>query len=522
MFGKTLLLYLSLLVCCGVANSQSILVVTETGDAVPDNDGVFDNLSAPLLGDSGRASFFSFVQGATGYDGLFVVDGDAIRTVAREGEAAPGSSAFYLTFPFSARGVNDSGNLVFRSDLVDGDSGEGIFVGNGLGTIGVALEGASMPGGGSFLNFGTPSINEKNQVAFDGCFTLGMYFFDPSGELIEIAEAGDQTPDGNFFSSFRRPLLNEQQQMVFYAEASTAAGDGIYLADLNDISTVVILQDDAPGGDGQFDSLSEFPSINEVGEVVFHASLVGTQSGDVDGLYLFDGSTLSEIARTDQMVPSNSGTFASFGNSNLPIINDLGQVAFTSLINGAGSMNGSAAIFLYSNGSVSELVSLDTDIEGGAIVGFDDIALNNNGQIAFSASIDVGGPEPVEGIFFWCPELGLVEAIRQTDSFLGSTIASLSFPTGMQHNGDEKSGFNNLGQIAFNVELEDQREAIAIWSPPFVLGDLNGDCQVSLLDVAPFVTLLQAGEFAAEADINGDGVLDLLDVGPFVNLLSGQ
>lgn len=65
-------------------------------------------------------------------------------------------------------------------------------------------------------------------------------------------------------------------------------------------------------------------------------------------------------------------------------------------------------------------------------------------------------------------------------------------------------------------------QAIRIASADDVLlGDVNGDGQVNLLDVAPFVELVSSGGFQAEADINGDGVVNLLDVGPFVALLTG-
>ena len=53
------------------------------------------------------------------------------------------------------------------------------------------------------------------------------------------------------------------------------------------------------------------------------------------------------------------------------------------------------------------------------------------------------------------------------------------------------------------------------------LGDLNGDGNVDLLDVAPFVQGLTNGDFICEGDVNQDGVFDLLDVAPFVALLTG-
>ena len=54
----------------------------------------------------------------------------------------------------------------------------------------------------------------------------------------------------------------------------------------------------------------------------------------------------------------------------------------------------------------------------------------------------------------------------------------------------------------------------------FMLGDVNGDGSVDLLDVAPFVDAITAGTFIPAADINGDGAVDLLDVAPFVALLT--
>ena len=53
------------------------------------------------------------------------------------------------------------------------------------------------------------------------------------------------------------------------------------------------------------------------------------------------------------------------------------------------------------------------------------------------------------------------------------------------------------------------------------IGDVNGDGEVNLLDVVPFVDVLVGGDFVAAADINQDGVVNLMDVAPFVDLLVG-
>jgi hypothetical protein len=56
---------------------------------------------------------------------------------------------------------------------------------------------------------------------------------------------------------------------------------------------------------------------------------------------------------------------------------------------------------------------------------------------------------------------------------------------------------------------------------PVLLGDVNLDGMISLLDVAPFVNRLSTGTYQAEADTNCDGAITLLDVSPFVTILSG-
>lgn len=55
-----------------------------------------------------------------------------------------------------------------------------------------------------------------------------------------------------------------------------------------------------------------------------------------------------------------------------------------------------------------------------------------------------------------------------------------------------------------------------------VLGDVNDDGVVDLLDVQPFVDIILGNSPAVDAaDLNGDGIVDLLDVQPFVELLLG-
>lgn len=75
--------------------------------------------------------------------------------------------------------------------------------------------------------------------------------------------------------------------------------------------------------------------------------------------------------------------------------------------------------------------------------------------------------------------------------------------------------FNLGGPIVDIGAIEFQGEAADV-----LLGDVNLDGEVNLLDVAPFIDVISQGIFQAEADTNQDGIVNLLDVGPFVTLLS--
>ena len=55
-----------------------------------------------------------------------------------------------------------------------------------------------------------------------------------------------------------------------------------------------------------------------------------------------------------------------------------------------------------------------------------------------------------------------------------------------------------------------------------LLGDINCDGELNLLDVQPFVDLLASGTFNPKGDFDGDGAITLLDVSGFVGALGGN
>ena len=97
----------------------------------------------------------------------------------------------------------------------------------------------------------------------------------------------------------------------------------------------------------------------------------------------------------------------------------------------------------------------------------------------------------------------------------GSTVHFLGITSD-----DESATTASLNTIGGGFFLYNIDNIVVASMAPVMLGDLNQDGLINLLDIEPFVTLLTNGDFQAEADINQDGLVNLLDIEGFVDLLS--
>ena len=102
-----------------------------------------------------------------------------------------------------------------------------------------------------------------------------------------------------------------------------------------------------------------------------------------------------------------------------------------------------------------------------------------------------------------------------------TAAANLSTNVGFQ-TASGNVGWFKLGWETFEVEVEPGQigtmgEAVLAGQ---LLGDVDENGSVNLLDVGPFVDLLASGNFATSADMNIDGSVNLLDVQKFVDALA--
>ena len=79
---------------------------------------------------------------------------------------------------------------------------------------------------------------------------------------------------------------------------------------------------------------------------------------------------------------------------------------------------------------------------------------------------------------------------------------------------------------ATNIFIEDffspESTLTVTLGSPVILGDVNLDGVVNFFDIAPFIEVLSAGEFQAEADIDLNQAVNFFDIAPFIDVLAGN
>ena len=108
---------------------------------------------------------------------------------------------------------------------------------------------------------------------------------------------------------------------------------------------------------------------------------------------------------------------------------------------------------------------------------------------------------------------GFQPLFEDNDALIPLTDVSFLANVGFTWEGQSPGGVAGditVDNFSFSADEED-----------VLVGDVNCDGNIDLLDVTPFVDLLTSGKFSPKADINGDTFVNLLDVTPFVELLAG-
>ena len=183
-----------------------------------------------------------------------------------------------------------------------------------------------------------------------------------------------------------------------------------------------------------------------------------------------------------------------------------GVVVYEIDITGAENLMFSIDIAAMGNFEVSnDINNITASIDGGAEETLIELTVDEDAFQTYTfedgSSLDDDDPMTVNGTF-------LVNAFQNFSAPITGTGSTLTLTFNFTGNGgNELIAFNNM-----LIEADTSKDLV---------GDVNCDGLIDLLDVNPFVTAVSNSTLDPKADIDGNGSDDLLDVAPFVQLLTG-
>jgi hypothetical protein len=261
-----------------LSSNGALVRVAANGDSAP-GGGMFTDFGSQLLSmdNSGRIAADAAVL-APGRSGLFLFSYSDPLALVQVGDAAPGGGTFDQIGPGS---MNGAGQVVFQA-IVTSPGRSGIFSWSGGSTSSVAQTGDAAPGGGTFvfdaLNFDfAPSVNASGSVAFGAGLSTGGegVFLFGDGAITTVARPGDPAPGGGSFTNAYTASLNDPGQVVFVA--TTPSVTGVFFLSGGTVTRIAATGDATPGGD-TFTYAGD-PTVNTLGEVAFDGGLASGSVG---------------------------------------------------------------------------------------------------------------------------------------------------------------------------------------------------------------------------------------------------
>ncbi|MEQ8208611.1 MAG: hypothetical protein RH917_02170 [Lacipirellulaceae bacterium] len=499
-----------------------------------------------MINSDGRIAFLADLQQGVGAvdasndTGLWSVDDLAVTTLVREGVGGVPEIATAQFDQLQSFSLSNSGDILLQAKLRTGVGGITSSNRDGLWRLGtssslLAQTGSSAVGvpGSSFTSLGSPVFGGSvaatpSQLALSptvnsdnnrGLWSYGL----PSGSVL-LARSGTTPVPGAAQATF----------LTFSPQSINTLGEVSSLNLLSDGSPGVTVSNrlgiwtyDSSGGmliarqevssvagvsGAQFEAFSG-SSINANGDVSFGATL--RHSGTINttndgGIWLHTGGATELLAREGSgNVPGISG--ASFAGFQLPQLNDLGHVIVQAeLMAGSGgvdSTNNQGIWRLEGSSGSSELVarvgsSGVPEISGANFDSFTDLTFNDAGQLALSATLEVGPGgvtlDDTQGIWVFHSN-GSSELIARTGDVIGGeTIKSLSLSGGKALG---TRPLNDAGDLVFQAEFASGGFGLFVYESPidFSPADFNESGAVDGDDL-----MLWQANYGTDTGLQGD------------------
>ena len=472
---------------------------------------------APSLNNAGQITFSAFTTHANDL-GIFLYVNGQITILELPGQTAPDGGVFRFGGETGSI-INDSGQVLFIAS--ESQHGSALYLFSGNQSSRVIGQGDTIPRQPHFAFPAATAIAAGDTVLIGastfpggaGAYTATAAHGTVPGRTSLVVHAGEPIGvDGivDFLFGFN---MNHGGEVAASTVSSEANGTLL----LNDKTSLQVVADSSPGS--AIDPNGDVAAINNLGEIAFNgfdpASQTfgtflnsggqtrlllssatplpggGTISGNITNLAL---NSLDQLAFMALPFPSPAGVFtatngivtplatdgaAAPGGGNFllffglarPVINDNGDIAFSSLLTGiSGGFFGSSGVFLYKNGTLSRIVGPgDPSPDGGVFRFADSPSINSSGDIAFFAETSAFG----FGAFVYSH--GRFSQVAVAGDFINNV--GLGFV--------DQPIINNNGHIAFTATLFNGQNAIFLAAPQTDNSPVLSDWVISAHGVAP-------------------------------------
>lgn len=400
------------------------------------------NLSLPLINDGGDVIFAgSFVHADGGFGaGIWRGQPGAIELVARNGDRAPGTPDGVTFTSFDVVDFNAQGQAIVNASLTGSGitpvNEQGLWLLDGNSMTLVARNGdqaAGAPAGvgyaieGQFIYPFQPALDNVGRVAFTAKLSgpgttasnnVGLWLSE-SGTTTLVARQGDPAsgaPAGLVYNlhpmdsnAYPQPVLNDVGLLAFQ---SSVAGPGV--SNLNDHTIWLGTADnlDIVIRDGQIDPATGqrfarvgMPRLNNAGQFAF----VG--AGDNLGIWLVKDDSARLIARQGQIAPESGGRVFAAGMQGILYagslaINATGQVAFYSTLTTPGSGALGDGLWIDDGANQARIVTSGDSLAGRTVTFASNfggspqvLPFNDAGQLAFNVRF----ADESTGLFLYSP-----------------------------------------------------------------------------------------------------------------------
>lgn len=320
-----------------------------------------------------------------------------------------------------------------------------LYLATKQGVAPIALKDTAPTAGGTFTGFEVPSANTAGQVFFRATSTGGrndgVYVGKAKSNPVPIALKGDASGDGGTFTEFGSALINEAGQYAFYAATDGTATKGIFFKSTGPIQRL-------PTGA----LASDLFMLNDAGQVAFFAGSTHLWLGTVAG------GTM--IVKNGDPVPSG-GTFGYFNDTifgpfHPPALSNTGLVAFRA-DNDGGAGGG---IYRWSPQGIVAIAEYGPAPGGSTYIDFEDPAINDFGQVAFKARIDVptGVDERLyvgDGTGAPVKIIGIGDQVIGTDGVTQFTVTAVDLVEFFGRSlTPGRSALNDKGQVAYRASFK--------------------------------------------------------------------